>query len=204
MFVMCDVDSTLYDADAHFARVARECEITWPSKALYWFSPAQIGHEMFEVKNMFRRAHSREWVMKTIPYPGAAEVLNWVAELGHKVLYVSDRHKQAEGALREWLATYEFLRKGQEVICTSDKRHWIRDHRPEIVIDDRVRTIAMARYEIGATCFAIKHNHNINLVNEIPQVYVCDDWNELGEILQKEIVAIEQETNDSRTVHSFY
>lgn len=66
-------------------------------------------------------------------------------------------------------------------MTTKDKRDWMRVERPDIVVDDRVRTLLTARYEIGSDCFAIKHNHNLNLRGEAEGIRICKNWLEIGE-----------------------
>lgn len=188
--IMCDVDSTLYDADSLFARVAKEMGIPWIDCYNRWFSAEEIGTTVKELNNMFRRCHSREYVSQNEPYPGAAETLEKLVEnYNVEIAYVSDRHPQAQQALINWLEDKGFLHnKRQHVIATSDKREWLREQRPQVVIDDRVRTIIMARFEIGADVVSLQHAHNINLTGEIPGLWMCKNWEEISEILNTEIL----------------
>lgn len=187
MLAMVDVDSTLYDADALFTRLATEAGFGWVSASYTWFQPQDIGVPRETFTKMFRKAHSRDEALSQKPYPDAQLTLGWAqTEYPLDIFYVSNRSKQSLGALREWIAQEGFPQP-ENVIAHSDKREWLREMKPDIVIDDRVQTILMARYEIGAEVLSIKHNHNLNLCGEAPGIYICDDWNgirtTLGELV---------------------
>jgi hypothetical protein len=86
------------------------------------------------------------------------------------------------------------------VVATMDKKSWLAEKRPSIVIDDRVQTIIYSRYEIGSTVLSLIHNHNRNLCNEIDGVYMCQDWFEIGfkldEIMERDYGAKKSRTAD--------
>lgn len=192
MLIQVDVDSTLYDANALFYKIGREeFGIDWPKKYYEWFGPEDIGTDLKTLKNVFRRCHSKEIVAQTVPFPGAREVLNALAENYESVeiAYVSDRNEAQTAALQDWLQAHGFLSRGDEyVAATKDKREWMRERKPEIVIDDRVRTIIMARFELGAEVVSLIHPHNMNLRGEVEGVYLCKDWKEIGETLDNVVI----------------
>lgn len=185
MLIQIDIDSTLYEADPLFDRLAREAGIDYPTKASHWVSHQEIKYldgtpvQTQDLANVFRKAHSQEYVMQQKPYENASEAISRILEKYPQVevAYVSDRHGQAAGPLESWLVEHDFLQaRGEKVEATKDKRHWMRINKPEIVIDDRVRTILMARYELKANVIAYCHPHNINLRNEAEGIYVEDHW----------------------------
>jgi uncharacterized HAD superfamily protein len=197
MLLMCDIDSTLYDADPLFESLAKEYGVVWPPKANQWHPAVELRMEdgsncsLEVLKRVFRKAHSREYVSRNKPYPNASKVLkDLVSDYEQiEIAYVSDRNEQQTEALRDWLIAYGFLiNEDQHVVATKDKRDWMREHRPSIVIDDRVRTILMARYELGSQVIAIQHPHNVNLRNEASGVYVVKDWKEVDEVLRDKII----------------
>lgn len=192
MLVQVDVDSTLYDANALFHKVAtEEFGIDWPKKYYYWFGPEDIGTDLKTLLNVFRRCHSKDYALKNIPYPGAVETLQSLVENHNdvEIAYVSDRNEAQTKALQDWLEQEGFIFSGDEyVAATKDKREWMRENRPEIVIDDRIRTILMARFELDSYVLTLEHPHNINLKGEVNGVYVVKDWKELGQTLETEVV----------------
>ena len=63
----------------------------------------------------------------------------------------------------------------------------MKNERPDIVIDDRVRTLLLAR-ELGAYGVSLIHPHNMNLHREVNGIYLVEDWKEMGEVLNKEVI----------------
>lgn len=180
MLMMVDVDSTLYDADPVFAQTAKQEGIPWLSRAPFYFKPEDIGVDRVALTNMFRKAHSREMVMKQVPYTGAVIALQGLAEDGWSIWYVSSRHPQAQSAMEDWLREQGFP-DYQNAVAIKDKRPWLDGYRPEVVVDDRVQTMIYSRYEIEAEVFSIRHLHNTNLVNEVPGIHIMDTWDEIGQ-----------------------
>jgi hypothetical protein len=64
----------------------------------------------------------------------------------------------------------------------------MRERKPEVVIDDRVRTMLMAKFELGAQVVSLKHNHNRNLKSEVDDIYIVDTWKEIDEVLRQVIL----------------
>lgn len=201
MLIQVDIDSTLYDSDALFAIVAKEFDIVWPKKYYKWFGPEEIGTDLQTLKNIFKRAHSREYVMQNTPYEGAVDVLRGIAEDYEEVelAYISDRNEQQGAALKDWLEQEGFLTDANEhVAATADKRHWMREMRPEIVIDDRVRTMIMARYELNSMVVSLEHNHNSNLIGEVDGIYIVPTWKDIDNVLRNIIVREQEEKSLAR------
>ncbi len=199
MLVMVDVDSTLYDADRLFNQLFTEAGFKWIKNSPSWFGPEAIGCTRQDMKNLFRKAHSREQVMAQKPYRNAAEVLEGLvlAYPQVEIAYVSDRHPQAQAALKEWLEENGFLlNEDQHVAATTDKREWMEEARPSIVIDDRVRTMMFAHYKLGAQVASLEHAHNVNLKGEFPGVYICKNWDEIGDTLHEKIIPAILSTKD--------
>lgn len=189
---MIDVDSTLYDADPLFSELAQDAGIDWPDRFYEWVPAHEMYHfngkqcSVGELKKIFRKAHSEEFVSIQKPYDNAQKVIKNITEIEDvEVAYISDRNTQQTAALKNWLEDNEFLVHNSIVMTTKDKREWLREERPDIVIDDRVRTLLAARYEIGAQCLAIRHNHNLNLRGEADGIYICRDWKEIGTKLEE-------------------
>lgn len=202
MLIQVDVDSTLYDADKLFGDIAEEMGIKWPRRDNGWKSPEEIlkadGSVCVreDLSKVFRKAHSHEYVSKNKPYPNALKVLKGIVQdfPEAELAYVSDRNEQQNKALRDWLDAQGFLfGDDTHVAATADKRHWMRERRPEIVIDDRIRTMLMARFELGSYVVSLQHNHNINLKGEADGIYIVKDWNAIDRVLREEVIpAIEK------------
>lgn len=191
MLIQVDVDSTLYDADKLFGSIAKERGIKWLYRYPRWFGPEELGCSRADMKNIFRAAHSKEYVMQQTPYPGAVETLrNLVEDFDNiEVVYISDRNEAQGKALREWLEVNDFLHsEDQHVMATKDKRVWMRQHRPDVVIDDRVRTLVLAATELGAHGVSLEHPHNINLRNEVPNIHIVEDWNGIDKVLREVVI----------------
>lgn len=202
MLIQVDVDSTLYDADKLFSQLAKEAGVKWFDRDNQWRPAEELlmddgsNCDLDTLKKIFRKAHSKEYVMQQKPYKHSAEVLRQISEAHDdvEIAYVSDRNSQQNAALEEWLEANGFLTNpDQIVVATKDKREWMREHRPSIVIDDRVRTILLARYELDAYVLTLEHNHNINLKGEANGVYFAKNWDALGEQLEHLIQKVETE-----------
>lgn len=190
--MMVDVDSTLYDADALFYKLAQENDDlrgVWTKKSYQWFKAPELGIAQETLTNFFRYCHSREIVSELKPYKGSVEILNQFVDRHSdvKIWYVSSRNPKAEGPLQEWIEAqgYPF---SSNVKAMMGKEPWILKNKPAIVIDDRVKTIIYARFEVGAHVLTLKHNHNINLTSEVDGVWVCDDWYEIGYHLENPVM----------------
>jgi len=198
MLVLVDIDNTLYDADSLFSRVAREefGVAQWPTSCSYWFGPGDIGTDLKTIKNVFRRCHSREYILAQKPFPFAVDAIREIHECydGVRFAFISDRNRQQTSALEEWLSQEGFLQENDVVATTLDKREWMREHRPDIVIDDRVRTLLMARFELSSYGIGLQRPHNINLKNEVNGIYICPDWKAIQTVLI-EIIIPKVETN---------
>lgn len=208
MLIQVDVDSTLYDADKLFGDIADELGIKWPRRDNCWKSPEEIfktdgaACSREDLVKIFRKAHSREYVSQNKPYPNSVKVLQGIAEdyPDVEIAYVSDRNEQQSGALRDWLDAQGFLANEDTfVVATRDKRHWMREKRPEIVIDDRVRTMLMARYELDSYIVSLQHNHNVNLRGEVEGIYIVDNWKQIDQVLRETVIPLVQDQAVSRT-----
>lgn len=200
MLIQVDVDSTLYDADKLFSKLAKEAGVQWKDRDNQWRPAEELQMDdgtpcnLDILKKVFRKAHSKEYVLQQKPYKHSAEILSRVVETydDAEIAYVSDRNEQQTAALEEWLEINDFLHtEDQTVVATKDKREWMREHRPRIVIDDRVRTILLARYELDAYALTLEHNHNVNLKGEANGVYFAKDWLGLGEQLEHVIQKVD-------------
>lgn len=209
MLIQVDVDSTLYDADKLFNQLFKEAGFDWIRNSPSWFGPEMIGCTRQDMKNLFRKAHSREYVMQQKPYPNAVKVLTGLVEDYDDVelAFVSDRNESQTAALRDWLIDTGFLPETGDgrgatdtfVAATKDKRDWMREKRPSIVIDDRVRTMLMARFELGSYVVSLEHAHNRNLINEADHIYIVKDWNEIDRVLRETVIPKVQEKSLTRT-----
>lgn len=212
MLIQVDVDSTLYDADKLFGDLAEEAGIKWPRRSSSWGQPqAILKHDgtpcnRDDLVRVFRKAHSKEYVSQQKPYPNAAKVLAGIVEDfdSVEVAYVSDRHESQGAALRDWLDEHGFLQdEDQHVVVSKDKRQWMREKRPDVLIDDRVRTMLMARFELGSYVVSLQHPHNVNLFGEVDHIYIVKDWKAIDEVLRETVIPKIEEKGLGRTSRSY-
>lgn len=197
MLIQVDVDSTLYDANTLFYEIGtKKYGIEWPKTYSFWFSAEDIGTDLKTLKTVFRHCHSKDVVLKQKPYPQAAETLKYITDTFNdiEIAYVSDRNEQQNAALSEWLEINGFLYSDdQQVLATKDKREWMRENKPAIVIDDRVRTMLLARYELGSYVATIEHPYNVNLKGEAEGIYFAKDWTAMKPVLEEIIKKVQTE-----------
>lgn len=195
MLIQVDVDNTLYDSDEAFRLAAIEFGIAWPDRYdpqyACWFKAEDIGTDLTTLLDVFKLAHSRAADSINVPFEGAAEVLGQIADEYEEVeiAYVSDRNEALGEPLRQWLSENGFLHnEAQHIVVSKDKRGWMKENRPDIVIDDRVRTILFSRYEIGAKVISLIYPYNINLKNEADGIYMLPDWKSIGITLNEVVL----------------
>jgi hypothetical protein len=187
VLITIDVDSTLYPANDLFVRVAREhFNVDLPSRPRTWHE--YNNHLDFaDLSKVFRIAHKESNVSRQVPYEDSVEICQWLADRNHDLFYISDRHPEARNALFFWLRDYGFIPETEDnissVITSEDKRAWLSLNKPDIVIDDRVRTLVYARYELNALAVGLKHPWNENLDKEIDGIHLFDNWSQIGEFL---------------------
>lgn len=181
MLIMCDVDSTLVDFQAIAHRVAQLQGVKWPLNCSWWIPPEQCGMSMHEFNEMFRTAHSREHFLDAEPYNGAVEALEVLSRkfTDLEVQYVSHRHEEDNDVLQEWLTRWGFPTP-QNSVSSYSKSEWIKENNPVIVIDDRIRTMIVAKDAGVPFIYSLTHPWNCNLKNiEIPGIHLVDSWAEM-------------------------
>jgi hypothetical protein len=191
MLIQVDVDNTLYFSDVCFKEAAKEFGIDWPERYTTWFTPEDIGLDVDTLLAVFEKAHGPGYIEKNVPYPNASVVLEGLVRDYDdlEIAYISDRSEELRQPLYEWLERWGFLSSpDQHVEATKDKRHWMREHRPEIVIDDRPRTILMSKYELGATVVSLEHPYNVNFKRDLDDVYIVSDWLEIDKVLRNTVL----------------
>lgn len=84
--------------------------------------------------------HDDEAILRQRPYPSSVEVCNELSEVGHELLYISNRATETEAATLEWLEQEGFPLEGHELVVTSgNKAPYIVDC--QYMIDDRVKNV---------------------------------------------------------------
>lgn len=191
MLIQVDIDNTLYDSDIAFCEAAKEFGVDWPLDYEYWFGPEYVGTDLETLLEIFKLAHSEKYVKQNRPYIDSVETLRGIVEDYDdvEIAYISDRNEKLGEVLKDWLTREGFLFNGHEhVAATKDKREWMRENKPDVVIDDRVRTILMARYEIDAKVIALEYSYNVNLTDEAEGIYIVPDWSAAENVLRDKIL----------------
>lgn len=181
MKIMLDVDSILYDAGPIFVREAKVFGVNWPARHNFWVNRQQLGIDSQTMSMIFDRVHCAECVMPLAPYEGSVEGLQRLTnEFSFlEPWYVSNRNPTYQQVLEDWLEFNEFP-YAKNVYTSYNKLLWIEENEPEIVVDDRVRTLVTSCLLYGARGFSIAHPHNENLKNdEIKGITICENWEEL-------------------------
>lgn len=186
--IAVDIDDTVYDANTAFDVCAKTYNLNWISSPNYWMKSEELGISQEELRNIFRKAHSAEIIREQEPYDGCVDSLYNIMNVYTNVqyLYISDRHPQQYNTLLGWLEKYNFPFTNKDIgeclYTSSDKRKYLDYWKPDIIIDDRIRTVVHCIRNIP-NCYMgcmIEHNHNINLKNnEIPEIFVCKTWKDI-------------------------
>jgi len=180
--MMIDIDSTLSSAVPIFKREAKALGIDWPTDRYHWITRQYLGVESRVMSKLFARVHSAENVKTLKPYPGSVEALQRLVERFPELdpWYVSNRNLDTKDVLQDWLEEHEFP-YAYHVYVSHHKLGWIQKERPAIVVDDRVRTMVLARFIYGAQVFSLIQPWNINLsYGELEGIVLRDDWFLLG------------------------
>lgn len=202
MLIQVDVDNTLYDSNVCFKKAAEFYGVNWPLEYDHWFGPDYVDTDLKTLLNVFRRGHSKEFVVENRPYPNSAAVLGGLVDSFEdvEIAYVSDRNEAQSKALSTWLDAHGFLYSAdQHVVVSKDKRDWMRRMQPDIVIDDRVRTMIMARTELDAQVVSLEFPYNINLKGEIEGIHIVRDWMAVDDVLREKIIPNVREKSLSRS-----
>lgn len=180
MTLMADVDSTLYDANFLFRQVASEhFGFEWYESPDMWLQEHHFDLPEGTFKKLFDLAHSAEKFRDCVPYPDAREVLNRLSVI-FDIEYVSSGNPETQEALIDWLRKHDFP-NSDRTLRTLDKFGWLQQHKPHVVVDDRVKTLLLCAYDLGIKyCYALKQPWNANLSGgEAKNITICDNWLEI-------------------------
>lgn len=188
--VAIDIDNTVHESDITMNRVSMELfnsPFRW-CKQDEWYRGGHQHMPMEHALQIFDRMHDRDMIFMTDPYVGSREGLARIANLGYEIHYYTDRKKSAGQATSDWLA-HHGLPFAENVICCQDKRASLSEARDSLatVVDDRVRTLIFARYELGLpVVFSLRHPYNRNL-SDVPGVLLHDTWTDLAASFEVEV-----------------
>lgn len=169
--IAVDIDSTLYD----FETPAREAFLTLAEKydddtirhGAYhpwteWRSPADVCGVPIWLEAI-ALCHDAEAILQQVPFAGAVETCQALADEGHDLLYISNRATESEDATSDWLSKYGFFRTSADggridlVVTTGDKRPHLEDC--QYLIDDRLKTCVEFVYDYE---WQEKHKNEMN------------------------------------------
>lgn len=203
--VAVDLDDTLYSFETlarqilgRFAdesgdeRLRNAAYATWDE----WRAPSDLaGPEAWE--RVIDEAHRSENILAQVPYLGAADTLRELQDMGHKIIYVSNRDPSTRTATSRWLRMNGFPGLDVDVLChTDDKLALIRDCK--YLIDDRPKTLVQFLYApMGDGVFGgpmRTHRKAFGLVTpynrgltDVPGVYLAPNWDLLRRYLRPKI-----------------
>lgn len=153
--IAVDIDSTLYD----FEQPAREAFLKLADKyndetirqGAYhpwteWRSPTDVcGLDIW--LEAIALCHDADAITQQVPFVGAVETCQALADEGHSLLYISNRATESEDATYEWLKYHNFIAPdyGDLVVTTGDKKPFMKDC--QYLIDDRLKTCVEFVYD---------------------------------------------------------
>lgn len=214
--IAVDIDSTLYD----FETPAREAFLTLAEKyddpsirqGAYhpwteWRSPADVcGVEIW--LEAIALCHDADAILQQVPFAGAVETCQALANEGHELMYISNRVTEAEDATGEWLANHGFFEGGKEprlVVTTGDKKPYLQPC--QYLIDDRLKTSIEFVYdyewqysidmrnlpveEHKRRAFVKAYQYN-QAATDVPGLYLAPTWSGLNIYLQSKGVLKER------------
>lgn len=174
MRIAIDIDSTLHDYWALFAKLARkrfgvalsyEDQITYDIDRL---RPAQVDALTAET-------HKAVHVLDATPYEGAVEAIRTWHEGGHFIHITSHRAPEAHDATAQWLEQIGL--PFDELYCSWDKITRCAEIEIDVLIDDSPDNILKAQ-EKGIVPATILHPWNRELCRE-EGVIGASDWPDL-------------------------
>lgn len=186
-----DVDSTLYDfetpAREGFEKLAEERGDKTLRRGVYvswdeWRSPADAcGLDAW--MDVISLCHTPEVILRQVPFPGAVETLQALADEGYGLTYVSTRNPEAADATHEWLRKSGFP-TGEEikVHCQmDDKRPFVAEC--QYLIDDRPKTLIDFIYDPAWKMKAHEDRWGLSLMypynralTDIPNLFLAPTW----------------------------
>jgi hypothetical protein len=188
--VVVDVDNTIHESDITLNLASMELfnsPFRWCQQG-EWYKG---GHDKMPMENalkVFSRIYDRDMIFLTRPYVGAKAGLEAIKNAGYDIYYYTDRPEKAHENTYDWLVEHG-LPDPENLKCCGDKRASLAEIKDSIatVIDDRVRTILYAQYELGIPkVFSITQPYNRNLT-DAPNVFLRETWKELTEVFLEEM-----------------
>lgn len=175
LLIAIDIDSTLHDYWPCFASIARErFGVDLPYDAQRTWGIAQLRTE--QLRWCIEQTHSEQYVLSAEPYPGAVEIVNGWAAVGHTIHIASHRSPESRPQTEQWLA--EIGLQYDELHCTHAKVPMLADLGTGLLIDDSPDNLTGA-LDTGIRAATIRHPWNAELC-ETEDVFAGDDWHSLS------------------------
>jgi len=188
--VVVDIDNTIHESDITMNLVSMELfnsPFKWCQQG-EWYKGGHGHMPMENALKVFGRIYDRDMIFLTRPYVGSKAGLEAIESAGYEIRYYTDRPEIAHTNTYDWLVEHG-LPNPDGLKCCGDKRAALAEIKDSIatVIDDRVRTMLYAQYELGVPkIFSIKQPYNRNMT-DAPNVFLRETWKELTEVFLQEM-----------------
>ncbi|GAC1435695.1 MAG: hypothetical protein NVSMB51_05590 [Solirubrobacteraceae bacterium] len=174
MLIAVDIDSTLHPYwDLLSAAARRRFGVELPYEEQLTWGITRLRPE--QLAAVIADTHAEDRVLAAEPYSGAVDALGRWDAAGHRILIVSHRTPQAQGATETWLrrigAPFE------ELHCSEDKIARCTAVGVELLIDDSPLNLQRA-LDLGIRVATISHPWNRDICQE-EDVICAASWPEL-------------------------
>jgi hypothetical protein len=150
--VAIDIDDTLYSFSDLAQEMITKVAIKRGDKALKngvysswheWRTPNDLLDE--EWQSIIDLCHQDHVIRSQMPFKNAALVLRKIFDMGHDIVYISNRAESTYNVTKEWLQNYNFPQANSLICTTENKASFIRDC--QYIIDDRPKTLVEFVYD---------------------------------------------------------
>jgi hypothetical protein len=186
--VAIDIDDTLYSFSDLAQEMITKVAIKRGDKALKngvysswheWRTPNDLLDE--EWQSIIDLCHQDHTIRSQMPFKNAALVLRKIFDMGHDIVYISNRAESTYNVTKEWLQNYNFPQANSLICTTENKASFIKDC--QYIIDDRPKTLVEFVYDYewnenriyDRVGFGLFCEYN-RALTDVPGIYLAPNW----------------------------
>jgi len=186
--VAIDIDDTLYSFSDLAQEMITKVAIKRGDKALKngvysswheWRTPNDLLDE--EWQSIIDLCHQDHVIRSQMPFKNAALVLRKIFDMGHDIVYISNRAESTYNVTKEWLQNYNFPQANSLICTTENKVSFIKDC--QYIIDDRPKTLVEFVYDYewnenriyDRVGFGLFCEYN-RALTDVPGIYLAPNW----------------------------